>query len=406
MSAVEVLPLDALNDPAAETPEWETLRRQHGDTKANLLPRGTYDATLIEVKPIRRRDTGTWLLRMLARTDRLGRFVVAWRGLSENPDDPFDLTDGQVKGLRKFADSMGIPTPAPAQEIVEALGRMLGQSVTAKVVHTPVGQQATLSREPATITVPARPVTVDLEGRARQAQVAHEKIVEGQQAANYALACAAEGCYELQKSEGWIALGYESLSEYLASPEITMSRSEFYRLAKIYERYMLEGKVAPIALQAAGPTKLEVPLPALEQGVVDAEQAVADAASMNRTDLRKHYAALLANGEDAPDPDEPDGVCTAEELADDPAGGTAAATFEGMTAEEWARVYERELARANRADSQTQRLRRSYDRLVATLQRVLDEVGRPEQKRMSKALRAEVMEVLAAASEHGLDGGL
>lgn len=297
-ASTEQLSVDQLDDADNRSPDWESMRSQL--KTSGTLPRGTYDATLREIALVKRKDTGAWVLRLLARTDRLGRYVVSWRGLSENPADPYDLTDGQVKGLRKFADSLGIPTPAPAEEIIEGLRVMLGQSVTARVVHTPVGQQATLSRGESTITIAPRPAT-DLEGKAKLAHVAHEKVIEGLQAARLGLACAAEGCHALHASEGWTALGFESLSEYLACPEVTLSRSEFYRLVSIWDRYVLNGGLQPMLLQGAGPSKLEVPLPALEAGVVDAAQAVADATTMTRKDLRTHYAALLADGEDGGD---------------------------------------------------------------------------------------------------------
>jgi hypothetical protein len=41
-------------------------------------------------------------------------------------------------------------------------------------------------------------------------------------------------------------------------------------------------------------------------------------------------------------------------------------------------------------------------RIVAMLERVMDEIGDPKQKRMSNALRQEIEETLRFAVEHGL----
>jgi hypothetical protein len=410
VSAAEQLPtLDALADGA---PEWERMREQV--KRSGTIPRGTYEATLSNVALVRRKDSGSWVLRMIARTDRLGRYVHAWRGLSENPDDPYDLTDGQVRGLRKFAEAMGVATPAPAAQIVEQVARMVGQPVIAKVTQTPVGQQATFTapQPEGTIRILA-PATVDpanLEGAAAAAHAAHEKIMEGLHAAHYALACAAEGCHTLLASEGWTALGFESLSEYLAAPEVTLSRSEFYRLASIWERYVLDGGLDPMALQSAGPSKLEVPLPALEAGVVSAEQAVADAASMTRADLRKHYEALQTSGDSGDVRDEPKAAPEQkpQNSADDPAGGTDD-HFADVVAE-----LEQQRALVGELEAEVHRLKHDFPlpdeglrdvagSLASVLRRVLDEVGRPEQKRMGKQLRAVVVEVLEQACEHGLE---
>lgn len=431
-ATLDPLPMDVLDDETQRSPEWESMREQIRRT--GTIPRGTYEATLSNVAIVRRKDTRAWALRMIARTDRLGRYVHAWRGLSDNPDDAFDLTEGQVKALRKFAGTMGIPTPAPAAEIVEALAQRIGKPVVAKVGQTPVGQQVTLTvpKPEGTVEIlpPATTDTTQLEGAAADAQVAHEKILEGLQAANFALARAAEGCHALLKDEGWAALGYESLAEYLAAPEVTLSRSEFYRLASIWERYVIDGGLEPTALQSAGPSKLEVALPALEQGLVSAEQAVADASSMTRSDLRTHYEQL--QGGDGGDDTAPTGSeAAADESAaapsdpepvDDPAGGTDdTGPFDADELIRWAEHYGHPEGWAKKAqalhgkvenlEAEVSRLKHDFplpdDRVLevarslsAVLTRVLHEVGRPEQKRMSKALRGVVVDTLAQASQH------
>jgi hypothetical protein len=83
---------------------------------------------------------------------------------------------------------------------------------------------------------------------------------------------------------------------------VELSKSEFERAADIWQTYVLDGGAEPVLLAGASPSKLEVPLPALKQGVVSAEQAAADAESMTRRDLRDHYRALLGT-EDDPDPE-------------------------------------------------------------------------------------------------------
>jgi hypothetical protein len=317
-------------DEGHETPATQEIPEHQ--RKAGTIPPGTYEAELREVAIVRRKKDSSHVLRMLVRTTDLGRYAIAWQGLSENPDDPWDLTPGQLRGLRRVADRLCVPSLCEGREIVESgIVGLLGQPVTARVVRTPVGQTVTLMRPPGPfvpggvvpqtgeVLVPAgTEITVEdatpqgiasvvaetTELRAshaiEDAQAAHFKLVEGQRGVRLSLALMAEGCHLLHHDEGWKHLGFETLSEYLAAPEIEISRTDFYRMVEIWSAYVLNGGVEPSSLQGAGPSKLEVPLPALSAGVVTPEQAVADASSMTRKDLRTHYAGLMGAEDEEP----------------------------------------------------------------------------------------------------------
>lgn len=381
--------------------------------KAGTLPKGTFDAQIRDVATVRRKEDRSWVLRILVRTTRLERDAVVWQGLAADGEDPFALDDRQLASLRRFAEKLGIRSAQTAEEIVEDLAEIAssGEVVQCKVSHGPVGQQASIFKE--TVVLPA--VREPSEEDAEAAQGAHEKFLAGLAEARAGLAYAAEGAYLLKSTEGWKALGYENVSEYLAAPEITMSRSEFYRLAEIWERYVLNGGVPVEGLQGVGPTKLEVPLPALEAGVVSAVQALADATSMPRSDLREHYQGLLGND----DEDNGDGEGAGSDESS-PAGGTvddpvlrdvteaiaeAIGHVGGATAEELARLA---LSAVNGSSPNPPRIvvPEAAHTVTRTLRRVLVEVGRPEQKRMSKELRQAVQDALTEAEEHGLGDGL
>jgi hypothetical protein len=319
--------------------------------KAGTIPPGTYDAELREVAIVRRKKDDSHVLRLLVRTTDLGRYAIQWQGLSENPDDPWDLTAGQLRGLRRLADRLAVANTGAPREIVERVAReVLGEPVRARVSRTPVGQSVVVYREDGWRAVPLKVTREELAQQdwgahddARQrildepspdevtveddnlggalvvaaestdrgsaggapapgsvtpvesAARAHAKVIEGLRGVRISLTLLAEGCHDLHATEGWRELGFETLAEYLAAPEITVSRSEFYALADIWSTYVLAGGVEPLALQGAARSKLEVPLPALSAGVVSAEQAVADASSMTRKDLRSHYAGLMGD---------------------------------------------------------------------------------------------------------------
>lgn len=426
-------------DPAQddETPIWEQYLLQRGtEDERRTCPRGTYEAMLLEVRIVRRKDGG-FLLRMVSRTVGLGVFLVTWRGLSTDFSDPFDLTEVEVRSLRKFAAGMGVPVPAPAREIVEALQKLVGEQVEAKVSHSPVGIQASLSRPLAptstALRVAGRVLMVDgqlmdangelldVEGKARIAHEAHALVLEGQQLARRGLATAAAGCHALHASEGWRALGFETLSEYLAQPEVEFSRSEFYRLCAIHQAYVLDGGLAPDVIAGASPTKLELPIPAIEQGVVSAGQAAADAESMTRNDLRVHYRELLGAEPEAAE-SEPSVSATpaadpesrrrdleiyvnVDEQRDAAVERLSDEVAEERTRAEAAEERERALrAQLNDLPHQTDLQHMTVAQgLALVLARVMREVGDPRQKRMGKELRAAVQAALDEAREHGLD---
>jgi len=278
------------------------------------LPKGTYDATITQVAVLRRRDHGAFVLRVLLRTRRLDRHVVVWQGLAEQGMDPLNLNIAELRSLRRFAERLGLPTLLSSSQVLEGLGRLArdGVVVKAKVSITPVGPQATITRQVDVDSPgdqePAPPASggsgpVGSREPVEVAQLAHDTLLHGLRAARHGLARAAHGCHDLAACEGWKQLGCESISEYLASPEITLSRTDFYRLAEIWQRYVLDGQLDPARLQGAGPSKLEVPLAALGQGLVNAGQALADAETLTRADLRDRYAGMQDGDDDAPERD-------------------------------------------------------------------------------------------------------
>jgi hypothetical protein len=206
---------------------------------------------------------------------------------------------------------------------------------------------------------------------AQEAFAADQQFRQGLTDIRRGLVEAARGAYALRETAGWLALGASSLNEYLAAPEITVSRAEFYRLADIWESYVLNGGVDPLELREAAESKLEVPLPALKKGLVEAEEAVGDAVGMTRKEMRDKYKTLL--GDDPHSSGEPsDGANGSGELN----GGTGSSLEPQLHAAQETAVL-----------------------LRSVLRRVMDEIGAPEKKKMSNSLRDAIMFALELADE-------
>ena len=273
----------------AGTMSAEKLVRQLEATKAGGFPDGTHLVTLREVAVVPRKKGGHWL-RLVSESDG-GSFAREQRRLSSDDQYPFNLTAGQRKGIAQFAERFGISETDP-EAIVRALEGMLGQTVNVTVTHTPHSTIFKHSRPTGVrIATDAGTMTVhgEIEERAQTAHESYEKLIDGLSASRLAMAVVAEACYELSRDHAYRDLGYEKLADLLADPAVCISRSTFFDLASIYERYILEGGADPRQLQVAGVSKLSIPLKALSAGEVDVEEALRDCEELGRRDLRAKY---------------------------------------------------------------------------------------------------------------------
>jgi hypothetical protein len=265
----------------------ERLAKQLAAAQMGALPDGEHLTTLVEVAVVPRKKGGHWL-RLISKTSA-DAYARELRRLSDDEQYPFNLTDGQRRGMIEFAERFGILERDP-EAIVRALEGMVGQAVSVEITknqHRTLAKHSSPSQ--ARIRTQAGTVTVhgEVEVRARTAHASYEKLMDGLNASRLALAVVAEACYELSRENAYRDLGYESLAEFLA--QVDLSRSEFFNFASIYERYVLEGGADPTRLQVAGPSKLAIPLPALRDGEVDVDEALADCEELGRKDLRIKY---------------------------------------------------------------------------------------------------------------------
>lgn len=264
------------------------------------LPSGRYEARVTETTLLEPARKHGWRIRINATVDRNGKEVLAFRDLAGDGADPYKLTSGRRKTLREFAARLGVQSEGPTEEIVAAILGIQGRRVTAHLRPGPMGMVVTLHQAeqlPDPVEGPLAGEVLDrvdpnqVEPAYREqtltAQGAHEQLLAGLRHAHRGLALASQACWRLRQDEGWVALGYDSIGQYLASPEVAMAKSTFYGLADIWEQYVEEGGVDHTRLCA--PSKLEVPLPAIKAGDVTAEEAIADAEVLGLRDLREKY---------------------------------------------------------------------------------------------------------------------
>lgn len=287
--------------PIQSTEQTEAFARLSAQLKAigdGALPPGTHQVELVEVAVIQRKRDDQWVLRLIGRTAG-DRYVLTSRKLAKGGDNPLALSSSRRLSLAHHLDALGCPADLTMRERVEWLGDQAGQTFTAKVHRDPTGATranftkdtgVAFGNDEAAMTTDGE-ITHSASAPARKvdAHDAHQRLVFGIKASHLALSSVAQACHEIHEQQAWSELGYETLSEYLASPEIGMSRSAFYDLCAIWEKYVLEGGADPQALQAGGPSKLVVPIPAIKAGEVTVTEALEDVEALGLRDLREKY---------------------------------------------------------------------------------------------------------------------
>ena len=292
-----------------------------------LVPDGDHLVTLTEVAVIPRK-AGGWWGRFMSETSG-GRQLREMRRLGVDENDAFILDQGANRKWVEWGQRMGV-NESDARGVFNALHQLQGHRFTARVTKT--AHSTTIQHrafEDVVFATGGQALTVEGELVTNVAQDQYNRLLEGLSASRLALSAVAQACHELSRDKSWTDLGYESLSEFLASPEITLTRSNFFRMAQIWELYVLDGGVDPRQLAVAGPSKFAIPLRALGANEVSVEEALADVETLGARDLREKYEL----------PKEESQRCDPlDRLLDDDVINAAIACYEGTTAsgrEQW-----------------------------------------------------------------------
>lgn len=99
----------------------------------------------------------------------------------------------------------------------------------------------------------------------------------------------AEACYQFDQQSGWRALGYDSLTGWLADPEIDMTRGTYYRLVKTWQQLAVDQGLEPAQLEAVSMSKAAIVVEDIASGDVQVDAALKDAANLTASQLREKY---------------------------------------------------------------------------------------------------------------------
>lgn len=148
-------------------------------------------------------------------------------------------------------------------------------------MNLPVPQAQELTRE-------------EFEARAKRCYELHQSIAAGLRAGREALWATARDMDTFDQEDGWSALGYESLHEWLADPEIGMTDRTFRRLLRCW-RAVARQAIPDDELGELDLSKVDLVLSAVEVGHkangkrVTLKRALRDVKALGWRDLREEY---------------------------------------------------------------------------------------------------------------------
>ena len=113
----------------------------------------------------------------------------------------------------------------------------------------------------------------------------------------------AEKLYVFHEGGYWQVLGYDSLAEFLAQPDLGLSRSQFFKMTKTWRDLVEVKKIKPARLMKLEPSKVHEVVPAIMRGEVKPKDALDDAAALSYSDVKKKYrpAEAAKHGQKADD---------------------------------------------------------------------------------------------------------
>jgi hypothetical protein len=125
--------------------------------------------------------------------------------------------------------------------------------------------------------------------RRKTAFALERQIKTAAQTAYLAWWALAEALYEFHEGGYWTELGYDTLAEFLAQPEITISRSQFFKQSKTWRDLAVVKKVKPDRLKELEPSKVREVVPAIMRGEVKPADALDDAKELSYRDVVRKY---------------------------------------------------------------------------------------------------------------------
>jgi hypothetical protein len=138
--------------------------------------------------------------------------------------------------------------------------------------------------------IPARELTSEeAQELAERAYELQEAIVAGMKVGREAAWAVAEQLHAFDEMSGWLALGYDTLSDWLAQPEVQVTTRTYYRLVQAYRETVVRRRIPLQTMASIDHSKIDVVIGRVNSGDVRIEDALEDAKVLGWRDLRQKY---------------------------------------------------------------------------------------------------------------------
>jgi hypothetical protein len=145
----------------------------------------------------------------------------------------------------------------------------------------------------------------ETEERARACWELDQAIKAGMRAGREALWEVARNLHAFDEAHGWTAIGYDRLGDWLADPDVSLTRSTYYRLTATWRELVVLRRVDETRLLALDASKVDVVLPSVKAGKTSLDDALEDVQSLGMKDLRARYYKRPDPGQAGPGDDGP-----------------------------------------------------------------------------------------------------
>jgi hypothetical protein len=141
------------------------------------------------------------------------------------------------------------------------------------------------------VPTPARaPSEQEIEANREWALEAHSRLVGGIRQTRASLWAVAKELHEWDLRQGWKWTGnYETLGEWLADPEVAMTKGTYYRLRDGYRVLVVDKHVPENTVFELETSKVGVVLRSIREGDVDVSTAISDVETLSKSDLIEKY---------------------------------------------------------------------------------------------------------------------
>lgn len=97
--------------------------------------------------------------------------------------------------------------------------------------------------------------------------------------------------YEFNEVSGWESLGFENQTDWLADPDIGMTKTAFFRMVRRHRELVVFRAVPEQRLLGLDPSKLDIVMVAIESNKFTVDNVLSDVQDMGARDLREKYVA-------------------------------------------------------------------------------------------------------------------